>query len=61
MTTLEYKGNWDEIKVKLKQKFGILTERDMRLVDGKDNELLSRLEMILGTSKDELRKIISEL
>lgn len=61
MTKLEFKGNWDETKGKLKQKFALLTDSDVLLVEGKHDELLGRLEIKLGRSKEELRKLISEL
>ena len=38
----ELKGNWNETKGKLKQKFAILTDSDMLLVEGKQDELLGR-------------------
>lgn len=61
MINLEFKGNWNEIKGKLKQKFAILTDSDMLLAEGKHDELLGRLEIKLGRTKEDLQKIISEL
>ena len=61
MTNLELKGNWNETKGKLKQKFAILTDRDVLLLDGKQDEMLSRLQITLGKTKAEIQKIISEL
>jgi uncharacterized protein YjbJ (UPF0337 family) len=55
------KGNWKEIKGKLKQKFAMLTEDDLLLIEGKQDELLGRLQVRLGKTKDEVRRIISEL
>ena len=40
---LQMKGNWNEIKGKLKQKYGQLTDDDLMFADGKDEELLGRL------------------
>jgi uncharacterized protein YjbJ (UPF0337 family) len=57
----ELKGNWHETKGKLKQKFALLTDSDMLLVEGKQDEMLGRLELKLGKSKAEIHKIISEL
>ncbi len=57
----ELKGNWNETKGKLKQKFAILTDSDVLMVEGKQDELLGRLEMKLGKTKEELHKLISEL
>ncbi len=61
MTNLELKGNWNELKGKLKQKFAILTDSDVLLAEGKQDEMLGRLEIKLGKTKEELQKLISEL
>ena len=62
MTNLtELKGNWNETKGKLKQKFAILTDSDMLFVDGKHDELLGRLQIKLGKTKQEIQKLIAEL
>jgi len=57
----ELKGNWKEIKGKLIQKFGMLTDSDLLFVEGKQDEMLGRLQTKLGRTKAEVHKIISEL
>jgi len=57
----ELTGSWNETKGKLKQKFAVLTDSDVLLVEGKQDELLGRLQMKLGKTKEELHKLISEL
>ena len=57
----ELKGNWNEIKGKLKQKFALLTDNDLLLVEGKQDELIGRLQIKLGKTKEEIQKVISEL
>jgi uncharacterized protein YjbJ (UPF0337 family) len=57
----QLKGNWNETKGKLKQKFAILTDNDVLLVEGKHDEMLGRLQIKLGKTKAEMQKIISEL
>jgi uncharacterized protein YjbJ (UPF0337 family) len=57
----EATGNWNEIKGKLKQKFAILTDNDLLLVEGKKDEMLGRIQVKIGKSKAELEKIISSL
>lgn len=54
-------GNWNETKGRLKQKFATLTDDDVLLVEGKEDELLGRLETKLGKTKEELRKLIADL
>jgi uncharacterized protein YjbJ (UPF0337 family) len=61
MNTTEAKGNWNEQKGKLKQKFAILTDNDLMLEDGKEDELYGRLQAKLGKTKEELHKLISSL
>ena len=61
MNTTELKGNWEEMKGKLKQKFATLTDDDVLLAEGKEEELMGRLQSKLGKSKEELHKIIGEL
>ena len=60
-TTSELKGNWNEIKGKLKQKFALLTDNDLLLVEGKQEEMLGRLQIKLGKTKEEIQKLISEI
>lgn len=60
-TPTELQGNWNEIKGKLKQKFGMLTENDLMFADGKHDELLGRLQLKLGRTKAEINKIIADL
>ncbi|HEY5895653.1 MAG TPA: CsbD family protein [Chthoniobacterales bacterium] len=60
MTTLQIKGNWNEIKGKLKQKYGELTDDDLVFAEGKEDELLGRLQQRLGKSKEELRREIED-
>jgi len=59
--TLQMKGNWNEIKGKLKQKYGQLTDDDLAFADGKQDELLGRLQKRLGRTKDELRAEIEDM
>jgi uncharacterized protein YjbJ (UPF0337 family) len=59
--TTELLGNWKELKGKLKQKYAMLTDDDMLLVEGKQEELMGRLQVKLGKSKEELQKILTSL
>ena len=61
MTNLQFKGGWNEVKGKLKQKYGQLTDDDLAFAEGKDDELLGRLQKKLGKAKEELRKEIESL
>ncbi|MFA6597264.1 MAG: CsbD family protein [Ignavibacteriaceae bacterium] len=61
MNWLTIKGNWNETAGKLKQQFADLTDDDLLLKEGKEEELIGRLQNKLGKTKKELRKIISKL
>jgi uncharacterized protein YjbJ (UPF0337 family) len=52
-------GNWNVTKGKLKQQFATLTDDDLLLVDGKQDELIGKLQTKLGKTKEELHKLIS--
>ena len=61
MNTAEAKGNWNEQKGKLKMKFGYLTDNDLMFEEGKKDEMLGRLQIKLGKTKEELLKVIASL
>jgi uncharacterized protein YjbJ (UPF0337 family) len=58
---IELKGSWNETKGKLKQRFAKLTNNDLLLVEGRQEEMLGRLQAKLGKTREELKKLISEL
>lgn len=55
------KGDWNETKGKLKQQFASLTDDDLLLAEGKQEELLGRLQKKLGKTKEEIHTLISKL
>lgn len=61
MNTLIVKGSWSEQKGRLKQKFAALTENDLLFEEGKKEEMLGKLQIILGKTKEELQLIIAQL
>jgi uncharacterized protein YjbJ (UPF0337 family) len=61
MNTTELKGDWEVQKGKLKQKFAKLTDNDLLFVEGKKDEMLGKLQITLGKSKEELQKLIEKL
>jgi uncharacterized protein YjbJ (UPF0337 family) len=60
MTNLEIKGNWNETKGKLKQNYANLTDDDLTFAEGREDEMLGRLQQKTGRSKEELREEISQ-
>ena len=61
MNTTEMKGNWHELKGKLKKKFADLTDNDLMYEEGKEEELYGRIQVKLGKSKEEVKKLFEEL
>jgi uncharacterized protein YjbJ (UPF0337 family) len=61
MNTLQIKGTWNEVKGKLKQKYGQLTDDDLLFTEGKEDELYGRLQTKLGKTKEEIRKVIQDI
>ena len=58
MNKLQFKGSWNELKGKLKQQYAQLTDDDLKYVEGKDDELIGRLQKRLGKSTEEVRHIL---
>lgn len=61
MNTTELAGKWNELKGVLKQKYSDLTDDDLLFVEGKEDELYGRIQQKIGKTKDEIKKMISEL
>ncbi|WP_234568325.1 CsbD family protein [Rhodohalobacter sp. 614A] len=58
MNKLSIKGNWNEKKGKLKQQFSKLTDDDLLFIEGKEEELVGRIQKRLGKSKEEVQELI---
>ena len=54
-------GFWNKKKEKLKIKYQILTDEDLRCNEGEENEMIETLGFKLGKSKQELLKIIVDI
>jgi hypothetical protein len=54
-------GNWNRKKEKLKLRYQILTDKDLRFSEGKENEMIEFLGNKLGKTKQELLFIIVDL
>ena len=61
MNTTGLEGNWEEQKGILKKKFAALTDNDLLYAKGKKEEMLGRIQIKLGKTKEELFKIIGKL
>jgi uncharacterized protein YjbJ (UPF0337 family) len=57
----ELASNWDTIKEKLRQQFSTLTEEDLMMEDGNQDELFDKLEAKLGMPKEEIYEMIGHI
>ena len=57
----EIQGNWNEQKGKLKQKFAVLTDNDLMFEEGKKDEMLGKLQIKLGRTKEQLNELLGKL
>ena len=60
-TTDKLKGNWNLVKGKLKQEYGELTDDDLILVQGQEDELIGRIQKKTGKTKEEVKKFIDNI
>lgn len=61
MDKFKFKGSWNEAKGKLKQRWGNLTDDDLTYHEGKEDELLGKIQKRTGESREEIRKYIDTL
>lgn len=60
MSTLTAKGNWNIAKGKLKQKFAQLTDDDLQFAEGKEDELIGRIQKRTGQAKEQIKQTVDE-
>jgi uncharacterized protein YjbJ (UPF0337 family) len=61
MNELTIKGNWNQIKGRIKQKYAELTDDDLVYIEGKEDELIGRLQEKTGRTKEEIIREINEM
>ena len=61
MDTLRIRGNWNQMKGKIKQKYPDLTDDDLMLVAEKEDDLLGRIQRKTGKSRDEVVSYINSI
>lgn len=60
MNTMQLKGNWNITKGKMKQKYGQLTDSDLRYEEGKEDELVGRIQKRTGITEEMIEKALDE-
>ena len=63
MHSSEFKlrGNWNELKGKIKQQYAELNEDDLKYEEGKDDELIGRIQKKIGKTKEDVISWIQSL
>lgn len=61
MNKLTWKGRWNELKGKVKQSYADITDDDLLYVEGKEDELLGKLQTKTGKSKEEVESWLNDL
>lgn len=61
MQKKDLKETWKEQKEHLKQKFAALTETDLLFLEGKEEEMITKLQLKFGKTRQELYQIINGL
>ena len=60
MNKLQMKGNWNIAKGKLKKKWASLTDDDLRFEEGKDDELVGRIQKRTGQTREQVEHALDE-
>ena len=61
MDKLTIEGNWNETKGKLKQKYASLTDDDLTYSEGKEEELIGKIQKKTGKTREQIREEINSL
>nr|WP_024965994.1 CsbD family protein [Pantoea sp. IMH] len=60
MNSDEAGGNWKQLKGKVKEQWGKLTDDDMTVVEGKRDQLVGKIQERYGYAKDQAEKEVSD-
>lgn len=60
MNKLEIKGNWNIAKGKVKQKWASLTDDDLQFIEGKEDELIGRIQKRTGETREAVEEVLAE-
>ena len=61
MNETTVKGHWNELKGKIKQAYGDLTDDDLTYEEGQEDEMWGRVQQKTGKTKDEIHKAVADL
>lgn len=61
MDKFQIEETWNKMKAKLQQQYAMLTEDDLQLIDGREDEILNRMEKRLGKTREEVKQVIKSI
>jgi uncharacterized protein YjbJ (UPF0337 family) len=53
-------GNWKQIKGRVKEKWGQLTDDDLDVINGRRDQLEGKIQQRYGLAKDQVRKDVDD-
>jgi len=60
MNKLQLKGDWNQLKGKVKEKWAELTDDDMLAIEGERDQLIGRVQKRYGHTKEIAEKEVKE-
>jgi uncharacterized protein YjbJ (UPF0337 family) len=60
MNKEQLKGNWNQLKGKVKEQWGKLTDDDMQVVEGRYDQLAGRIQERYGIAKEEAERQVRD-
>ncbi|GAA4370701.1 hypothetical protein GCM10023185_45410 [Hymenobacter saemangeumensis] len=60
-SSLSMKGDWNDIKGRLKEQYGQLTDEDLTYTEGQGDQLVGRLQEKLGKGKAEITRMLNDM
>lgn len=60
MNKEQFKGNWNQIKGKIKEKWGDLTDDDLAKINGRRDQLVGHLQERYGIAKERAEEELSD-
>ena len=61
MNAQEIKGNWDQIRGKVKEKWGQLTDDDLKVVEGNIEQVVGRIQQKTGEARRNVEQFLDGL
>ena len=61
MNNERIKGNWNQFKGKVKEKWGRLTDDDLDVAEGQRDQLIGKIQERYGIAKEEAQRQFAEL